>query len=114
MYNNWKIFNECGLRSRLDENERVKADKGYRFGDPEFCKTPGSVFHDEKKKTIRNRVMARQEVLNARLKNFAILREPFRNDIEDHVKVFRAILVIVQISIEFGGEKLFNCDEYCD
>ena len=50
MYNNWKIFNECGLRSRLDENERVKADKGYRFGDPEFCKTPGSVFHDEKKK----------------------------------------------------------------
>jgi len=113
-YNDWKIFNECGLRSRLDENERVEADKGYRFGDPEFCKTPAGVFHDEKKKEIRNRVMARQEALNARLKNFAILKKPFRNDIEDHGEVFRAILVIVQISIEFGGDKLFDCDEYCD
>lgn len=98
----------------MDENERVEADNGYRFGDPEFCKTPAGVFHDEKKKAMRNRVMARQEALNARLKNFAILKKPFRNDIEDHGEVFRAILVIVQISIEFGGEKLFDCDEYCD
>ena len=98
----------------MDENERVKANNGYRFGDPEFCKTPAGVFHDEKKKKTRNWVMARQEVLNARLKNFAILRDPFCNDIEDHGEVFYAILEIVQILIEFGGKPLFQCNDYCD
>ena len=58
--------------------------------------------------------MARQEALNSRLKNFAILRNLYRHKLEDHGDVFRAILVIVQIGIEFGGEPLYSCEEYCD
>lgn len=114
LFPDWKIFNECGLRSYLEEHERVEADRGYRFGDPEVCKTPGSVFHAKEKKKVRRRVMARQEALNARLKNYKILEESFRHKMEDHQFVFHAILVITQISFEFGGNPLYSCAEYSD
>ena len=99
----------------MEEHERVKADKGYRASDPELCKTPGglsSLFDNEEKKEIRNRVMARQEVLNKHIKNFAILRHRFRHKLECHGKVFRAVLVILQIGFEFGGEELYACENY--
>ena len=96
----------------MEEHERVEADNGYAAGDPEVCKTPGGCFHSEKK--MRNRLMARQEVLNARLKNFGILRQRYRHDLESHGDTFRAILVITQIGIEFCNEPLYSCEEYCD
>ena len=114
LYNDWKIFNECGLRTYLEKHERVEADNGYSAGDPEVCKTPGGCFHPASKKKMQNRMMARQETLNTRLKNFGILRQRFRHKLEDHGDVFRAILVIVQIGIKFCDEPLFSCSEYCN
>ncbi len=114
VHNDYTIFKECGLLSHLDENERVEADNGYKAGDPEFCKTPSGVFHAEEQKTMRRRVMDRQEVLNARLKSFAILKQMvFRHDLEMHGDVFHAVLVLLQINIEHG-EPLYDCLEYIE
>ena len=112
--NDWNIFNNCGLRSYLEKHERVEADNGYAPGNPEVCKTPKGCFHPEKKKEMRNRIMARQETLNSHVKNFGILKEKYRHKLEDHRDVFHAILVIIQIGIEFCDEPLFVCEEYCD
>ena len=62
---------------------------------------------------MRNRLMARQEAVNSRLKSFKILFDRYRHDIEDHNEVFRAILVITQIAIE-NGEPLYSCADYAD
>ena len=103
MFNDWAIFNRLGLRSYLEEDERVEADNGYSAGDPEVCKTPKGCFHPKKNKYMRNRLMARQESVNSRIKSFGILRESYRHKLEDHGDVFRAILVIIQIGIEIIG-----------
>ena len=114
MYNDWTIFNKLGLRSYLEEHKRVEADNGYSAGDPEVCKTPRGCLHPEENRYMRNRLMARQETVNSRIKNFAILKQSYRHKLEDHGDVFRAILVIIQIGIEFCDEPLFSCSEYCD
>lgn len=114
LYNDWKIFNECGLRSFLEEHERVEADNGYKAGDPEVVKTPNGVFHPEEKKEIRNRVRARQETVNSRFKNWKILSERFRHKIEDHSKVFNSIAVITQFELKYNNHPLFSVVEYAD
>ena len=53
LYNDWKIFNECRLRTYLEKHERVEADNGYSAGDPEVCKTPGGCFHPASKKRCK-------------------------------------------------------------
>ena len=113
-FNDWKIFNECGLRTFLEPDERVEADAGYSHGDPEVCKTPNGVFHPEKKKNIRNRVRARQETVNARLKNWKILCERYRHKLEHHSDIVRAIAVITQIEIKYFNRPLFSTAEYED
>ncbi len=95
----------------MDENERVEADDGYKAGDPEFCRTPSGVFHPEKQRKMRRRVMGRQESVNARMKSFAILRVRFRHDPELHGDVFRAIAVLVQLGIK-NGQPLYDCSDY--
>ena len=42
--NDWQIFKN-GLLLQLDEGERVEADDGYAPGNPEFIKTPSSIYH---------------------------------------------------------------------
>ena len=117
LYNDWKIFNQCGLRSCLEEHERVEADRGYSAGDPEVCKTPDGCFHPKEKKEMRNRIMGRQETVFARFKNFDILNKPFRvkaKNLEIHRDIFSAIAVIIQIGIQHGDAPLYSCSEYAD
>ena len=57
-YNDWKIFNEFGLKSNLEIGERVEADDGYFGGDPEFTKTRSSAFVSEGARDMRNRIRA--------------------------------------------------------
>ena len=64
--NDCQIFKTGGLLHHLDEGERVEADDGYQFLDPEFVKTPSGIHHPEERKVIRRRVMARQETINKR------------------------------------------------
>ena len=63
---------------------------------------------------MRNWLMGQQEVLNSRIKNFGILKQVYRHKLEEHRAVFHAILVIIQIGIEFGNEPLYSCEEYHD
>jgi hypothetical protein len=102
-----RIF-RFSLRSFLDENERVEADNGYVSEDPMFCKAPGGISTavDGRGKE-RSTVRARHETVNARLKNFEILKQVYRHDLLDHSDVFRAAVVLIQLAIE-NGEPLFQ------
>lgn len=97
----------------LDENERVEADDGYSPGDPEFVKTPSGITHADAYKECRRRVMGRQETINARNKSWGILNKIFRHDMLKHQLVFRAVSVLVQLSISTGNP-LYDTSEYTD
>ena len=106
------IFKD-GLRHFLDANERVEADDGYSAGDPEFVKTPSGIQHPEEFRTCRRRVMGRQETINARNKNWGALAKVFRHDVLKHHLVFRAVSVLVQISLS-NDNPLYDTSEYTD
>ncbi len=104
-----KIFRDC-LRTYLDENERVEADDGYCGDAPRYCKTPTdfcSIAEDVDK--YRNRLRARHETVNKRLKDFDILVQTYRHDVENHSHVFRAVAVLVQLGL-LNGEPLFQLE----
>lgn len=94
----------------LDKNERVEADAGYASLDPEYTKTPEGVSSSKEAEDMKNRVRARHETVNKRMKQWAILRKVFHNnDLTKHSFVLRAVAVITQLSFE-NGEPLFQVD----
>lgn len=104
-----KIFRH-GLKHYLDKDERVEADNGYQGEEPMFCKTPGgfsSRAEGDDAKDSRRRLRARHETVNKRLKDFAILSQTYRHNLEDHAFIFRAVVVLTQLGIE-SGEPLFE------
>lgn len=102
-----KIFRHC-LKSFLDENERVEADDGYIGEEPVSCKTPGGFYSRcEGVDGARRRLRCRHETANSRLKNFGILSQKYRHEVDEHAFVVRAVAVLVQLAIE-SGEKLFD------
>ena len=111
LWTDWKIFSEGGLKSCLEEGERVEADDGYEAGYPEFVKTKSGIFHGNH--DIRNRVRARHETVNKRLKQFSALSSIFRHGVTKHAVVFDSVTVLTQISFN-RGEKLFQTEEYFD
>ena len=116
LHNDWDIFNNRGLRDSLEEHERVEADNGYKDGDPEVTKTPSGITHKAEKKEFRNRVRARQETVNKRVKQWGVMgndSQAFRHDMDRHQSCFHAVLVITQLAIE-NGEPLFDVSEYSD
>ena len=60
---------------------------------------------------FQKRVQGRHETINARLNFFAILEDRFRHDITQHGYVFRAVAVLVQLSIR-NGDSLFTTTDY--
>ena len=58
---------------------------------------------------MQQRVRNRQETVNLRFKQWAILSERYRHDLRDHGYIFRAVVVLTQLSIE-NGEPLFSVD----
>ena len=50
----------------------------------------------------------RQETVNKRLKQFGMLKQRYRYDINMHAEVFRACAVLTQLAID-DGDKLFEC-----
>ena len=113
LYSNYKIFMECGLKDMLEDKERVEADNGYVGASPKFVKTRSTAWHPQSAADTRNTVMARQETAFNRLKKFSALNQIFRHKIEKHQDVFMAVVVLVQLSIDYG-ERLFEIDEYND
>lgn len=57
---------------------------------------------------FKERVKARHETFNQRLKNFDCLSTKFRHGIDNHKEAFEAVCVIVMYEIENGGSSLFD------
>jgi len=102
-----KIFNAV-LAHFLERYERVEADDGYR-GHADKVKCPLNDISPPEKTAMQARVRARHETFNGRLKNWGILSQVFRHDICRHGEVFRACVVLTQLTIE-QGEALFSVD----
>ena len=92
-----KIFREFGLKDKLDVNEMVEADAGYR-GEPRKIRSKDD-FHSSKERKEKERIRARHETVNRRFKQFNILGHRFRHDLSLHKFVFRAIAVLTQIDM---------------
>ena len=101
------IFRVGGLRDRLlQAGERAEADKGYR-GEPLTIDLPndGMAHMYGRKKLVR----ARHETCNLRFKHWGCMNSKFRHSVAFHGDCFRAIVVMVQLSIE-NGSPLFQVD----
>ena len=110
-YPDVNIF-ERDLLGMLGKYERVEADKGYSKFDPTHAKTP-AFSRGKKQEEIQNRVRARQETINKRLKQWGVLKHRFRNHLDHHHLVFGAVAIITQLSI-LSGEPLFHIPDYVD
>ena len=93
----------------LRRGEMVEADLGYR-GEKETVKTPRDCKNDLEREA-KNRVRARHENMNRRLKTFGVLGGTYRHKINRHVTYFRAVTVCVELAIETQSP-LFDCDYY--
>lgn len=94
------------LKHHLGKNERVEADDGYRGEAPGKVKCPASFANPIENEYMQQRVRSRQETVNKRFKQWAILDQTYRHSTDDHAYVFRAIVVLTQLSLE-NGEPLF-------
>ncbi len=80
----------------------MEADDGYIGEALQQVKCPSSMANPTENLAMQNHVCSRHETLNGRLKNWEILKHPFRH-------VFRSIVIITQLSIK-NGEPLFQVD----
>jgi hypothetical protein len=102
-WNDGMIFQD-GLAYHLEKNERCETDKGYVGSAPKFAKCPTGVeqSQDPDIQQMQARVRNRQETVNARFKQWAILANPYRHFIHDHQTVFGAIVVLTQLSLKYN------------
>jgi hypothetical protein len=105
-WNDLKIF-KWGLMHMLDPNECVEANAGYSGEDPIHVHSAARVnLHNMRNKQIRkmrDRVRARHETVNNRLKYFKVLSEQFHHDdLGLHSICFYACAVLTQIAFENG------------
>ena len=97
-----------GLMQHIDLGERVEADDGYDAESPYVTKVPGDLLtRTPEEDALQKRVQGRHETVNARLKRFKVLSEPFRHDVTQHGWVFRAVAVLVQLSVK-NGDPLYD------
>jgi len=104
--NDMKVFRKPdGLMSKIPADCRAIGDEGYR-GEPSKVSTRNQFSSDEFKH-FTNRVRARHETVNSRLKSFGILNQVFRTKgssrMETHKSAFEACCVIVQYEIDNGN-----------
>lgn len=96
-----------GLKTMIPEGKRVIADRGYNSKrETAVLSTPNSSDPAEVRK-FKSRARARHESFNAKIKNFRVLAECFRHNINYHSTVFEAICVICQYQLE-NGSPLFD------
>ena len=100
--NDLSIF-RGGLKTCLEDGERVEADDGYRADDPISCRTRtgiSSMYSDEEQKGVRNTVRARQETAHKRMKQFGSLSGIFRHDLDLHSNFVYAVTTFTKINFE--------------
>jgi hypothetical protein len=94
------------LVHHLGKNERVEADDGYIGEAPGKVKCPASFVNPIEHEGMRSRVRNRQETVNKRFKQWGVLNQIYRHNLDDHAYIFRAIVVLTQLLLE-NGEPLF-------
>lgn len=94
-----------GLKEKMPVGKRIVGDRGYT-GEPETISTRNELDPRELA-AFKERVQARHETFNGKLKNFKCLSTKFRHGVEQHKVVFESLCVIVQYEIE-NGAPLFN------
>jgi hypothetical protein len=90
-----KIVN-C-LSMRIPEGKRVIADSGLKGSAKASTPKPG---HLKEAKLFMSRVRSRMETLFKRFKDFGILRQQFRHDLDFHMEILHAVSVIVAYDME--------------
>jgi hypothetical protein len=90
----------------LEPGERCETDRGYQGSTPTYVKCPGLLEADPNTVEIQQLVLSRQETVNERFKNWAILSTPYRHSLLEHQTVFGAIVVLTQLS--FAANHLFK------
>ena len=106
-WNDISIFRNA-LMTELGPAKRVEADDGYIGEPPLHIKCRKIFANPEQTLFMQQRVRNRQETVNKRFKNWGILKQVYRHNITKHGDIFRAIVVITQLSIT-NGEQLFAC-----
>jgi DDE superfamily endonuclease len=96
-----------GLIDNLLPQEMVEADRGYR-GQPDKIRTPDD-YRNSTERDLKKLARSRHETANRRFKQFKILQLTYCHDLQSHKQVFRAIVVLTQLSIK-NGEVLFACE----
>ena len=102
-----KIFRDS-LMSHLEKEERVKTDDGYIGEHPKWIKCPKGFANLEETECVQQKCRSCQETVKRRLKQFGVLKQRFRHDINMHAEVFRACAVLTQLAI-IDCDKLFSC-----
>lgn len=79
----------------LKDGERAMADKDYR--DEKYFILPNNT-----NSTDHKSIMSRHEKIHNRIRNFQILKQPFRHDRKKHPMIFTSVLNLTELSIEHG------------
>ena len=90
---------EDGLEANMPDRMRGIGDSAYKAGDAMTVHREG---HSKEMTNFINRVRARHENFNARMKNFKILSECFRSNRVKHKTAFEAICILCQYDMENG------------
>jgi hypothetical protein len=101
-YNDLELARLC-YTHMVDPHEKTIADSGYMDATFFVNAPPRNLYNpDIYHHYVMKKIMARHESVNGRLKHYAVLREVFRRPIEEHPKIFKACLNLVQLAIENG------------
>ncbi len=87
--------------THLEPGEQVETDRGYCGSAPKYVKYPDGLLADPDPavKLMAARVRSRQETVNERFKNWAILCTAYRHKFLEDQTVFGAIVVLTQLSL---------------
>ena len=108
--NDMKVFRKPnGLMSKIPDGCLAIGDEGYR-GQPKKVSTKNE-YNSKELSAFKNRVRARHETVNSRLKAFGILNQVFRTKgkarMSKHKAAFEACSVLVQYEFD-NGSPLFK------
>ena len=109
--NDWSIFSmENGLMAKIPQGKKAVGDGGYTYN-PSKISIRNSAFDTDEVNEFKERVKARHETFNARLKAFEILSKKFKitgpKRMVRHKSVFESCCVIAQYEME-SGRPLFK------
>ena len=89
---------------RIPEGKKAIADSGLKGSTKASTPKPG---HSKEATLFMSRARSRMETLFKRFKDFGILRQRFRHDLDFHMEILHAVAVIVAYDME-NGHPLFD------